>query len=122
GRTPATLSSNYGLNIGMSFSGATLFRIAQQRAARTATGARVEAAEYALDSEVTRQYVDALRARDAVVLAERELETADEALKLAQARVTAGAAPRLDAAQAEVERGRAEVGLLQAQANAESAR
>ena len=60
------------------------------------------------------------RARDAVRIAERELASTDEALKLAQARVTAGAAPRLDAAQAEVERGRAEVTLLQAQAAEET--
>jgi outer membrane protein TolC len=55
-----------------------------------------------------------------VVIARRELETADEALRLAEARMEAGAATRLDVAQAEVERGRAEVALLQAQAAEET--
>jgi outer membrane protein len=90
--------------------------MAQERAAREATTARIEAAAYTLQSDVTRQYLAALRARDATKLAARELASTDEALKLASARVAAGAAPRMDAAQAEVERGRAEVTLLQAQA------
>ena len=94
--------------------------MAQERAAREATTARIEAAAYTLETDITRQYLAALRARDAVKLAERELASTDEALKLAQARVDAGAAPRMDAAQAEVERGRAEVTLLQAQAAVET--
>lgn len=122
GETPAVVSSSYGLSLSMQLSGATLFRVAQQRAARTATGARIDAAEYNLDTEITRLYLAALRAQDAAVLAERELETAAEAFKLAEARVASGAASRLDVAQAEVERGRAEVSLLQAQMSAETER
>jgi outer membrane protein len=116
--TPDYLFSDYSINLNMTLSGGTFFRMAQERAAREATNARIEAAAYTLESDVTRQYLAALRARDAVKIAERELESTDEALKLAQARVEAGAATRMDAAQAEVERGRAEVTLLQAQ-NAE---
>jgi outer membrane protein len=115
-RTPDFLVSSYSIRLGMNISGSTFFRMAQERAAREAVRARVEAAGYALESDVTRQYLAALRARDAVVLARRDLETAREALRLAEARMQAGAAIRLDAAQAEVEQGRAEVGLLQAQA------
>jgi len=115
-RTPDYLFSSYSLRVNWSLSGATLFRLAQERAAREAAHARVDAEAYTLESDVTRQYLAALRARDAVRIAQRELAAADEALKLAQARYDAGAAPRLDAAQAEVERGRAEVTLLQAQA------
>jgi outer membrane protein len=89
--------------------------MAQERATRAATRARIEAASYTLDSDVTRAYLAALRARDAVALAKRELESAQEALRLAQGRFESGAASRLDAAQAEVEQGRAEVALLQAQ-------
>jgi outer membrane protein len=115
-RTPDYLFSSYSIRLGMNISGGTFFRMAQERAAREAVRARIEAAGYTLDTDVTRQYLTALRARDGVLLARRELETADEALKLAEARMQAGAAIRLDAAQAEVEKGRAEVSLLQAQA------
>jgi outer membrane protein len=115
-KTPDYLVSSYSIRVGLNISGGTFFRIAQERAAREAVRARVEAAAYALESDVTRQYLAALRARDAVALGRRELETAAEALKLAEARMQAGAAIRLDAAQAEVEKGRAEVTLLQAQA------
>lgn len=120
GRTPDYLFSDYAIRLGWTVSGGTFFRMAQERAAREATTARIEAAAYTLETDITRQYLAALRARDAVKLAERELASTDEALKLAQARVEAGAAPRMDAAQAEVERGRAEVTLLQAQAAVET--
>lgn len=119
-RTPDYLFSDYAIRLALTVSGGTFFRMAQERAARDATTARIEAAAYSLQSDVTQQYLAALRARDAVSIAQRELASTDEALKLAQARVDAGAAPRLDAAQAEVDRGRAEVTLLQAQAAEET--
>ncbi|HEX2168329.1 MAG TPA: TolC family protein [Longimicrobiales bacterium] len=121
-RTPDYLFSSYSIGLGWSVSGGTFFRMAQERAAREATMARIEAAAYTLETGITRQYLAALRARDAVRIAERELASTDEALKLAQARVDAGAAPRMDAAQAEVARGRSEVALLQAQAAEENAK
>jgi outer membrane protein len=119
-RTPGYLFSDYGVRLGLQLSGATFFRMAQERAGRAATRARVESASYTLESDVTRQYLAALRARDQVLLARRDLETAEQALRLAQGRVEAGAATRLDAAQAEVEHGRAEVALLQAHNAAET--
>lgn len=121
-RTPDYLFSDYSINLGLTLSGGTFFRMAQERAAREATNARIEAAAYTLESDVTQQYLAALRARDAVRIAERELESTGEALKLAQARVEAGAATRMDAAQAEVDHGRAEVALLQATAAAQTER
>jgi outer membrane protein len=113
-RTPAYYFSNYGLSVNLQLSGATFFRIAEQRASRNATAARVHAADFTLATDVTRQYLAALRARDGVLLAERELETAGEAWRLAQGRFDAGEATRLDVAQAEVDRGRAQVALIQA--------
>jgi outer membrane protein len=114
-RTPDYFFSAYNLRLNMSVSGGTFFRMAQERAAREATRARIDAAAYTLEADVTRQYLIALRARDAVALGRQELETAQEALRLAEARFSSGAATRLDVSQAEVEAGRAEVALLQAQ-------
>lgn len=121
-RTPAQYFSSYGLNVGMTISGATFFQAAEARAAAKATGARVDAAGFTLDAEITRQYVTALRARDMVELRKQELAAATEAFRLAEARVNAGSAPRLDVTQAEVSRGRAEVAVLQAQNDARSQR
>jgi outer membrane protein len=115
-RSPDYFFSRYGLGVNLNVSGGTFFRIAQERAAREATRARIDAAAFTLEADVTRAYLTALRTRDAVQLARQELESAQQALQLAEGRVAAGAGTRLDAAQAEVEAGRAEVALLQAQA------
>jgi outer membrane protein len=116
-RQPDQMSSNYGLGVGLSLSGATFFGMAQARAQREATHAQIDAAAHVLEVDVTRQYLSAMRARDAVLIAQREFASAEAAYELAQARVAAGAAARVDASQAEVERGRAEVGVLQAESN-----
>jgi outer membrane protein len=120
GTTPAYYFSNYSLSLNMSVSGGTFFRMAEQRANRSATYARVEAADFTLGADITRQYLAALRARDGVVLGERELETATEARRLAEARFDAGEGTRLDVAHAEVDYGRAQVNLLQAQRQLEN--
>jgi outer membrane protein len=121
-RTPSQYFSSYDITLGMSISGATFFQAARARANSRATEARIDAAGFTLDADVTAQYLEALRASDVVILRRQELETADEAYKLAQGRVDAGAAPRLDVAQAEVARGRAEVALLQAENDARAQR
>lgn len=120
GRSPESYTSSYSLSLGMSISGASFFQVAQARANRRATEAQISAAAYTLATDVTRQYLAALRARDGVLIARSALESADQALKLAQARLEVGEATRLDVAQAEVDYGRAEVGLLQAESAEET--
>lgn len=115
GVTPASYSSSYGINANISISGNTFFQAARAKASRKATDARIDAAEYTLASDVTRQYLAALRARDQVTLAKSVLERAEEAERLASARAQAGEATKLDLTQAEVERGRGEVGIVQAE-------
>jgi outer membrane protein len=115
-RQPDQMSSGYGLGVGMTVSGQSFFGIKAARADRDATDARIEAAGFALEASITRQYVTAARTRDAVELAKQELASTEEAYKLAQARFEGGAATRIDVAQAEVDRGRAEIGLLQSEA------
>lgn len=63
---------------------------------------------------VTRQYLSVLRAQESVTLAKQELDRAEDNRKLAEARVRVGAATPIEQKQAEVERGRAQVTLLQA--------
>lgn len=105
--------SGYNINLSYNLSGNSIFRVASARATQKATEARIRAAEYDLESAVTAQYLIALRARDRVEVARRQLERARENYELAQARVDVGAAIPTDGRQAEVERGRAEVSLLE---------
>lgn len=109
------LSSSYSVGINYNLAGETLMRPKQQHANRTATLARTDVADFNLVTEVTRQYLAVRRAQDAVQLARQELERTSENHKLVEARVAVGAAIALDAKQAEVERGRAEVELLRAE-------
>lgn len=114
-RMPPYYLSDYYVGLSYQVGPGSFFRPAQARSQRTATLAGIDAARAALVVDVTRQYLTALRARDAVELSRRELERAQEHVKLAEARVAVGAAPGLDARQAEVERGRAEVAVIQAE-------
>jgi outer membrane protein len=107
--------SGYNLTLSYALSGNTFFQVASARATQNATTARIRAAEYDLESAVTAQYLMALRARDGVAVAQRQLDRAVENRELAQARVDVGAAIPTDGKQAEVEAGRAEVALLEAE-------
>lgn len=68
-----------------------------------------------MGSLVTLQYMMALRARDQVVVARRQVERSIENLEIAQARVDAQAAIITDARQAQVQVGRDSVSLLRAE-------
>jgi outer membrane protein len=114
-RSPAYYSSSYSISMNLGLSGATIFRAIEAKANQGATEKRVAAADYQLTTDVTRQYLAALRAQDGVSIARSALESTQEALRLAQARAIAGDATRIDASQAEVDRGRAEVLFLQAE-------
>ena len=107
-------SSRYNLSMSWTLNGNTLFGVQNARAGRRATQARVEAAEFDLESMVALQYMAALRMRDGVDVAQRQLDRARQNLRIVQARVSSGAAAGTDGKQAEVDLGRAEVGLIQA--------
>ncbi len=107
--------SGYSLSATYRLEGSSLFRVASARADRSAINARVQAAAYDLESDVTAQYLLALRARDEVAVSVRQLERAEQNFDLADARVEVGAATPTDAKQAEVERGRAQIALLEAE-------
>ncbi|MEX0907058.1 MAG: TolC family protein [Gemmatimonadota bacterium] len=108
-------SSSYGVNLNYRLSGSSLLAPGQAKSQRAATVAGIDAVEFTLRTDVTRQYLAVKRAADGVTLAQQELARADENLRLARARVEVGAAIPMEAQQAEVERGRAEVALLQAE-------
>ena len=113
--TPSYYVSNYFLGLTYSLSGASLVAPGRAKAERKATNANIDASDFALSSNVTRQYLVVLGAQDGVTLAKQELERAEENRKLADARTKVGAATPIELKQAEVEKGRAQVSLLQAE-------
>ncbi|MDX1673259.1 MAG: TolC family protein [Longimicrobiales bacterium] len=120
--TPSYYFSDYSANLSVSLSGQTVFNLQEQRAAQRAVSAGIRAEEVDLETAVTRAYLAVLRSRDVVELRRQELERAGENLRLAETRAAAGVAIPLDAQQAQVEQGRAQVDVLTAQATYETAK
>ncbi|HEX9108056.1 MAG TPA: TolC family protein, partial [Longimicrobiales bacterium] len=113
--TPPYYTSSWGLNFGYSVSGAILYAPSLLKARRRAATANTDAAGAQLDAAVTQQYLAVLQAQDALKLATEQLASATENLRLTQAKVNVGSAIGLEAKQAEVERGHAQVAVLKAQ-------
>lgn len=114
-RTPEYYLSNYYVGVNYALSGSSLVAPGRAKAERKATDAHIAAADFTLVANVTGQYLSIRRAQDAIVLAKQELERAEDNRKLADARVKVGAATGIELKQAEVEKGRAEVALIQAE-------
>jgi outer membrane protein len=108
-------SSSYNLGLTWTLNGNTIFGVSNARNSRRAVDARVDAAEFDLESRVAFQYMMALRAQDQLDVAQRQLDRAQQNLRIVTTRVSSGAAAGTEGKQAEVDLGRAEVGLIQAQ-------
>jgi outer membrane protein TolC len=111
--SPAYYSSSYGLSFDYQMSGAKLMQPTLARAQRRATEQRIVGYEANVVSEVRQQYLASLQALEQAGQAERELARTREHERLARARLDVGAGTPLDLRRAEVERGQAEVNLLQ---------
>ena len=109
--------SGYAIGLGLTLDGNTIFGVPNARANRRATEASISAAEFTLGSSVAFQYMSVLRAQDGVAVAERQSERAGQNLRIVQTRVASGAAAGTEGRQAEVDQGRADVALIQAQRN-----
>jgi outer membrane protein len=116
------LYSGYGINLNMTIDGNSIFGIPNARANKRATDARVEAAEFNLESLTAFQYMAVLRAQEGVDVAQRQLDRARQNLQIVSTRVSTGAAAGTEGKQAEVDLGRAEVTLIQAQRDLRQAR
>jgi outer membrane protein len=111
----STLSSFYNLGLQWELSGTTLSQPGLARAQQRATDADITGAENTLVTGITQQYLTVLQALAQADLARKTLQRNEEFLKLAQARYAVGQSTVIDVRQAQVARGQAEVGLLQAQ-------
>lgn len=113
--------SNYNIGLSYRLSGASLLAPGREKATRRATEAGIGASRANTDFLVVQRYLAVQRARDAVTLAREELARAEDNVRLAEGRVAVGAAIVLEQRQSEVERGRAEVTLLQAENDVQTA-
>jgi len=112
---PAMYSSRYSLGLSMSLSGQTILAPSVAKARERATEQQVAGAAALLETNVTQRYLSVLEARAAVEQARREVERTGEHVRLAAARFEIGAGTQIDVSRAEVQRGQAEVRLLQAE-------
>ena len=115
GDLPSYYQSSYGLSLGLSLDWSSLRAPAAAKAQRSATTARIRQSEATLISQVTTAYLDVLRQQESVRLARQQLENNQLNLRLAQGRLEVGSATPIDVGQAEVQVGRSEVAVLQAE-------
>lgn len=111
----ATVGSGYSLQLSWELSGRSLSQPGLARAQLTATDADITGSRMGLRSTLVNQYLSVLQAHENVRIAEAQQKRADESLRLAQARYQVGQTTILDVRQAEVQKGRADVQVLQAQ-------
>lgn len=111
----ALFTSYWQFQLSYDLDGTTWFGRSSARADRDAAHARTGAAEFNMESVVTLQYMTALRARDQLEVARRQLSRSEENFEIARARVQAEAAIIIDEKQAEVQRGRDQVAVLRAE-------
>ncbi|HEX2223244.1 MAG TPA: TolC family protein, partial [Thermoanaerobaculia bacterium] len=113
GTEPEAYFSSYNLGMQFQLDGNTLLQPSVQRAQQRAVERRVTGSEANLAAQVADQYLTVLQAREQTEQARREIARADEYVRLAQARLEVGAGTPLDVRRAEVQKGRAEVNLVQ---------
>lgn len=118
GSEPEAYFSSYSLGLNYQLDGNTLLQPSVQKSQQRATDRRISGVAANLEAQVSQQYLTVLQAREQAAQAEREVARTDEYVKLAQARLDVGAGTPLDVRRAEVQKGRAEVSLLQARNNA----
>lgn len=112
---PAIYSSRYSLGMSLSLNGATLLAPSVARAQERAVEQQVAGGAANLRAEVTQRYLTALESQATAEQAERELARTELHVQLAEARFEIGSGTQLDVTRAEVQRGQAQVRLVQAQ-------
>lgn len=112
---PSYYFSSYNLGLSYQLDGATLLAPGRARASRSRIEADVRSAAVDLDRQVTHAYLEVLRQQDQVDLARAQIDRTRFNLRLAEGQRDVGQATAIDVQQAEVQVGRSEVVLLQAE-------
>lgn len=112
---PTFLFSSYSVGVSYQVSGPGILAPGVARASRQAASARSRRAEAELVLRVTQAWLAFAQQEEALRLARRQMERAQANLDLARGRAEVGAATPLEAMQAEIQVGRAEVAFLEAE-------
>ncbi len=115
--TPKVQGSSWNLNFGYTLSGQTIANRGVAAAQLHAADQDVASALTLLETSVRREYLNLLAARGSADLAQHVVARAQEALNLAQAKYSVGQNTMFDVKSAQVDKGNADVSLLQAQEN-----
>jgi outer membrane protein len=115
--TPRTTGSAWQLNLSYSLSGTTIANRGVAAANLRAADQDIASSATVLDATLRQEYLNLLQARAQADLAQHVVTKAQEALNLAQARYNVGQATMIEVRSAQVDKGNADVSLLQAQQN-----
>ncbi|HWO89229.1 MAG TPA: TolC family protein [Gemmatimonadales bacterium] len=114
-RIPGVRQTSYEFGLSYQFSGISLTQRGQASAMLRAVEEDIAGARTTLETTVRGQYLTVLSQQALRDIAQRSVERATENLALAQARYSVGQGTLIDVRRAEVEKGQAEVTLLQAE-------
>ncbi|HEU4881506.1 MAG TPA: TolC family protein [Longimicrobium sp.] len=115
GERPEYYDSNWRLGLSYDVSGTKLLQPRLARAQHQAAESRIAGYEADLVMQVQQQYLTALQAGELAAQAQREVDRTREHERLANAKLEVGSGTPLDVRRAQVERGRAEVTVVQQQ-------
>lgn len=115
GTQPAIYSSSYSMGLSLTLTGQSFLQPAVVRDQNAAIRAQIDGASAGLVDQVTQAYLATLEADEQLRQARTELERTESYVRQAQAQVEVGAGTPLDIRRAELQRGQAEVQLLQAE-------
>lgn len=115
GERPEYYDSDWRVGLSYDLSGAKLLQPRLARSQHQAAESRIAGYEADLVMQVQQQYLTVLQAGELAAQAQREVERTREHERLANARLEVGSGTPLDVRRAQVERGRAEVSVVQQQ-------
>ncbi|HEV3051558.1 MAG TPA: TolC family protein [Longimicrobium sp.] len=115
GEKPVYYSSDWSLGLSYQLSRAKMLQPRIARAQHQAAESRIAGYEANLVMQVQQQYLTTLQAGELAAQSLREVERTREHERLAQAKLEVGSGTPLDVRRAQVERGRAEVSVVQQQ-------
>ena len=117
--TPKSQGSSWSLSFSYLLSGSTIAQRGFAAAQLHAADQDIASSLTLLETSVRQEYLNLLEARAQADLAAHVVTRAQELLALAQARFSVGQGTMIDVRRAQVDKGTADVGLLQAQQNVE---
>lgn len=115
--TPKTTQTGWNLNFNYLLSGTTIANRGLSAAQLHAADEDITGYRTVLETSVRQEYINLLEARAQADLAEHVVNRAAELLNLAQARYNVGQGTMIDVRRAQVDKGTADVQLLQARQN-----